>query len=155
MRLLHMKVFFIKDAPGGVSKGQIKEVADGYAQNFLIPKGFAVAATAQIIARAEKESREGEEKHRKHLQKLQALKNELEQKEFTIPVKVGEKGQVYGGVHNRDIAKAISAKLGIPMDKSQVSINGIIKEVGVFPAEVNFGSGVIAKIKIRIDPQTL
>lgn len=148
-----MKVLFLKDWQGGIRKGQIKDVSDGYAQNFLLPKGLAIVATPQIIARVEKEGREAEKKHRKELERLQHLKAEMERREFTIKIKVGEKGQVFGGVHEKDIAKAVSGKMNQAVDKSQVQLDGIIKDVGNYQAEIALGGGIAANIKIKVEPE--
>lgn len=147
-----MKVLFIKDTQGG-KQGQIKDVSDGYAQNFLIPRGFAAVATPQIVARAEKEAKERELKHQKELNRLQRLKLEMEKREFTVRVKVGEKGQVFGGVHAKEVAKAVSEKMGVAVDKSQVEIDGIIRDIGTHQVKVELGRDILANIKINIDPQ--
>ncbi len=146
-----MKVLFVKDAPGGIKKGQIKDVSDGYAQNFLIPKGFAVIATSQIIARLEKEAKEAQVKHQKELGRLHGLKLEMEKREFAVKVKVGDKGQMFGGVHEKDVAKAVGGKMGIKVDKSQVELSGIIKDLGTHPARIKLANGIIANITININ----
>lgn len=145
-----MKVLFIKDVPGGMKQGQIKEVADGYALNFLIPKGFAQVATAQVVAKVEKEAKEAEVKQQKALERLSQLKAEMEKREFAIKVKVGEKGQVFGGVHEKEVAKAVGEKMGIAVDKSQAEISAPIKELGAHQAKVKLGGGIIANIQIKL-----
>ena len=79
----------------------MKEVSSGYAQNFLIPKGLAQIATSQIIAKLVKEGKEAESKKLKEIEKLQAIKIDLEKREFIIKVKTGDKGQIFGGVHEK------------------------------------------------------
>ncbi|MBI3231818.1 MAG: 50S ribosomal protein L9 [Candidatus Doudnabacteria bacterium] len=144
-----MRVLFIKDAQGG-KKGQIKDVADGYAQNFLIPRGFAAVATPQIVARMEKEAKETEFKHQKELEKLRVLKANMEKREFAIKVKVGDKGQVFGGVHEKQIAEAVSSKLSVEIDPRKVETASVIKALGSHQAKVNLGNGIIANININI-----
>ena len=148
-----MKVLFIKDAPGGGKKGQVKEVAEGYAKNFLLPKGFVQIATPQLQAKLEKEGKEAEAKKLRDIEKLRALKSDLEKREFVIKVKVGEKGQIFGGVHDKDVAKSLEAKMGMPFAKSQIKLESIIREVGMHSAQLNLGDGIIAKLKIKIDSQ--
>ena len=91
-----MKVIFIKDTPGQGRRGEIKDVSDGYAQNFLIRKGLAQVATAEMQAKIAKEAKEAEIKKLKEIGKLEALKSEIEKRTFTVKVKVGEKGQIFG-----------------------------------------------------------
>ena len=148
-----MKVLFVKDAPGGIRKGEIKEVSSGHAQNFLIPRGLAVLATSQMQAKLEKENREAQAKKAKDAEKLQALKIELEKREFSLKVKVGEKGQVFGGVHEKDIAQSVSQKMNRPFDKSQVKLVSIMKEVGIHQARLDLGAGIYANLKIKIEKE--
>lgn len=149
-----MKVLFLKDVPGGASaswrKGQIKDVSDGYAQNFLIPKGFAAPATPQVVARVEKEAREAHAKRQKELERLQHLKSEMEKREFKVKVKVGEKGQVFGGVHEKDVAKAVSEKMEMEVGKSQVELSGALKDLGIHQARLKLRGGIVANIKINL-----
>ncbi len=86
-----MKVVFTKDLPGQAKRGDLKDVSEGYAQNFLIPKGFAQPATPQIQNKIAKESKEAEIKKLKEIEKLKALQAEIEKRTFTVKVKVGEK----------------------------------------------------------------
>lgn len=146
-----MKVIFIKDTPGQGRKGEIKDVSEGFAQNFLIKKGFAQAATTDIQAKIAKEAKEAEAKKLKEIGKLEALKGEIEKRIFTVKVKVGEKGQIFGGVHEKDIAASISAKLSHPLEKNQIEIGSIIKQIGEHLVKVKLGSGVTASAKINVE----
>jgi large subunit ribosomal protein L9 len=146
-----MKVIFIKDAPGQGKKGEIKEVAGGFAENFLIAKGFAQVATPQIIAKVEKEKKEAVMKHQKEQQALLSVKADLEKRIFTLLVKVGDKGQVFGGVHEKDIADAVNAKIVKPIDRNQVEINQAIKTLGEHMVKVKLAQGIIANVKIKVE----
>jgi len=146
-----MKIIFIKDAAGNGRKGEIKEVSDGYAANFLIPKGFAQAVTNQLQAKIAKEAKESETKKLKEIKKLQGLKQDLEKRIFTLKVKVGDKGQIFGGVHEKDVAKAVNDKMNISLDKSQIEILSIVKELGEHQAKIKLGNNIIANIKIKIE----
>lgn len=152
-----MKVIFLKDynAKGFPScrKGEIKEVSEGFAKNFLIAKGFAALATGQIIAKVEKEAKEAEIKKLKEIEKLRNLKNELEKRIFTLRVKVGEQGQVFGGVHEKDIAEVINAKLSGAVQHNQVEINQPIKALGEHAVRVKLAQGISANVKIRVEPK--
>lgn len=148
-----MKVIFVKELSGTAKKGEIKDVSDGYAKNFLIAKGFAQAATADIIARVEKEAREAKVKDERKLGKLQELKLDLEKRIFSVKVKVGDKGQVFGGVHEKDIAQAVSDKMGQQIDRHQIEISSAIKELGEHQVKLKLAAGIIASIKINVEAE--
>jgi large subunit ribosomal protein L9 len=146
-----MKVIFLKDTPGQGKKGEIKDISSGFAQNFLIPKGFAQVATAEIQGKIAKENREQEIKKLKEIEKLQTLKQDLEKRTFTVKVKVGDKGQVFGGVHEKDIASVISEKTGRAVEKNQVDIGDPIKQLGEHQVKVKLSQGIIANVKIKAE----
>lgn len=146
-----MKIIFTKDVSGQGRRGEIKEVSSGFAENFLIKKGFAQVATADIQAKIAKEAKELETKKLKEIGKLQALKQDLEKRVFTVKVKVGDKGQIFGSVHEKDIALSISSKLSHPMEKNQVEISAPIKEIGEHQIKVKLGGGITANVKIKVE----
>ncbi len=147
-----MKVLFVKNQPGGGKVGEIKEVADGYAQNFLIAKGFAVVATAPLMAKVEKEQQEAKQKLEKHLHLLQKLKTETEKRTLTLKVKVGEKGQIFGSLREKDVAESLSKDLGVVVEKSQIRFSQPIKALGEYSCKVNFGTQITATLKLLIKP---
>jgi large subunit ribosomal protein L9 len=146
-----MRIIFVKDQPGGGKKGEIKDVADGYAQNFLIAKGFAQIATAEIQAKVAKESKEAEIKRNKEIEKLKAVKSDLEKRVFTIKVKVGDKGQIFSGVHEKDIVAAINSKMGLSLEKNQAELSGIVKQLGEHQVKIKLAAGIIANVKIKVE----
>jgi large subunit ribosomal protein L9 len=146
-----MKIIFLKEMPGRAKKGELKEVSDGYAKNFLIAQGFAQVATANIMARVEKEKKEADAKNNRETAKMQALKADLEKRTFTVKVKVGDKGQVFGGVHEKDVAQAVSEKIGQTVDRHQVGIPSVIKELGEHRVKLKLSSGIVASLKINVE----
>jgi large subunit ribosomal protein L9 len=146
-----MKVIFIKDLSGTAKKGEIRDVNDGYAKNFLIAKGFPQIATADIQAKIVKETKEAEIKKLKEIEKLQILKLDLEKRTFVLHVKVGDKGQVFGGVHEKDIAEAVSKKISAAIDRSQVMLDKPVKELGEHKAKIKLGGHVLANISIKVE----
>lgn len=146
-----MKVIFLKELNGTAKKGEIKDVSDGYAKNFLIVKGFAQVATADIQSKIVKEAKELEIKKLKEVGKLQALKQDLEKRTFTVKVKVGDKGQVFGGVHEKDIAKVISDKISHTIEKNQIEIPAAIKQLGDHQVKIKLTGGIIASVKIKVE----
>ncbi len=146
-----MKVIFVKELSGTAKKGEIKDVNNGYAQNFLIAKGYAQIATAEIQAKIVKEAKEAETKKLKEIEKLQALKLDLEKRVFTIKVKVGDKGQIFGSVHEKDISSSISSKLNYPLEKNQIAIENPIKQIGEHLVKIKLGGGISANVKIKVE----
>jgi large subunit ribosomal protein L9 len=148
-----MKVIFLKELSGTAKKGEVKEVNDGYAMNFLIAKGFAQIATAEIQAKIAKENKEAETKKLKEIEKLTALVADLEKRVFTVKVKVGDKGQIFSGVHEKDIALAINSKLPLNLEKNQISLAKPIKELGEHKVKVKLGANLNANVNIKVEAQ--
>ena len=144
-----MKVIFLKDVAGQGKRVTLR-MFPAFAENFLIKKGFAQIATSDIQAKPPKEGKEAEAKHQKELSQLQALKQDLEKRTLSLKVKVGDKGQVFGGVHEKDIASVISAKTTHPVEKNQVEIPSPIKQLGEHVVRVRLMGGIIATVKINV-----
>ncbi|PIR96145.1 MAG: 50S ribosomal protein L9 [Candidatus Doudnabacteria bacterium CG10_big_fil_rev_8_21_14_0_10_42_18] len=146
-----MKVVFIKDQPGGAKKGEIKEVSSGFASNFLLPKGFALAVTPQLQSKIEKEEKEAEKKKQKDQEKIEMLKKQLESRVFGVKVKVGNNGQMFGSVHEKEVVDAVRAKTGVNFDKHQITIDAPIKELGEYKVKVKLNGGLNANVKIKVE----
>ncbi len=146
-----MKVIFVKELSGTGKKGEIKDVSDGYAMNFLIAKGFAKTATPEIQAKIAKEQKEADIKILKDIEKLRTLKQELEKRTFTVKIKVGDKGQIFSGVREKDIAKAVNEKMSAMIEKNQVEITGHIKELGEHKVKLKLGPNIVAGITIKVE----
>jgi large subunit ribosomal protein L9 len=148
-----MKIIFIKDQPGAGKKGEIKDVNDGYAKNFLIAKGFAQVATAEIQAKVVKEKKESDAKRQKELSRLQTLKLDLEKRTFILKVKVGDKGQIFSGIHEKDIVNAVNSKMGLMLEKSQISLQKPIKELGKHEVKVRLAQNLPAVINLQVEAE--
>ncbi len=148
-----MKVIFTKNLNGFAKTGEVKEVREGYATNYLIPKGFAEIATTQVLAKVERALQSADKRKQKELEKLSQLKAELETKSFTIKVKVGEKGQVFGGVHEKDILDAVNKKTVSKLSKNQIDLEHPIKEIGTHTIKLKLGQGIEAKANLEIQAE--
>lgn len=146
-----MKIILLTDVPKVGRKNEIKEVSDGLAKNMLIPKGLAMLATPEAQAKLARKAKEKSESTTKGLEKLHTNKAELERRTFTVKVKVGNKGQIFAGVHEKDIADAIYQKTKIKVEKHQIGAHKTIKELGVHVIDIKLGQGIIAKTKINVD----
>lgn len=145
-----MKVILLKDVPKIGKKGMVVEVSDGYANNMLIKKQLAVPATEQVQKQIAKETKDKLAKKEKELSKIHHQKQELEKRTFTIPVKLGPKGEIYSGLNEKEIVKIVFQKTKIQLDKNQVQLTKGLKQIGLQTTKVRLGQGIIVEIKLNI-----
>ncbi len=148
-----MKVIFLKDAPKG-KRGEIKEVADGYARNFLLPKGLALPATPSAIKAAKVLSDEKAESQARQREELSRIVQELEGKELHFKAKAGAKGRLHGAITTASIADELSRLTGFEIDKKKVELEEPLHHVGSYDVMINLGTGAEAKIKVVIEEET-
>ncbi len=146
-----MKVILKADVKGSGKKGDIIEVADGYAKNFLLKRGLADAATASGI-NDEKQRKTAEAFHKAEYIKAQKeLAEKVNGTAVTVAIRTGKNGKVFGSVTTEKIADALS-EAGFEIDKKKIVTKETIKTVGTFSAEIRFIEGVSAKITINVVP---
>lgn len=143
-----MEVVLKKDVDGLGKYGDIKDVKDGYARNFLIPKGFAVMATEEARASVEKQREKYEKERADFIKKAETEKKDLEKVSLTFEVKAID-GKMFGSVTNLDVANKISEQAKINVEKKDVEFE-TTHEVGNYKALVKLGSGVRAEIKVTV-----
>ena len=148
-----MKVILLKDVKGTGKAGAVAEVSDGYAQNFLIPKGLAKVATASTINAAKQA--EAAEKHRKQVeaQTAKELAKSLNGKTVTVKAKCGENGRLFGAITSKEIAEAATAQLGHAFDKKKVELSGNIKELGTYDVPVRLYAETLTTLKVVIEKE--
>jgi large subunit ribosomal protein L9 len=144
-----MKIILTQDFGKLGNKGEIVEVKDGYARNYLIPQGIAKEATPQAIKEIELRKKIEQEKQRKQIQKLKKLSEELSKLSLTVTVRTGEEEKLYGAVTNIDIAKALRNE-GYEIDKSAILLEEPIKELGVYQIPIRLHPDIIAKVKVWV-----
>mgnify|MGYP003556473130 FL=1 len=146
-----MQVILLTDVPKVGRKGELKNVSDGLGKNMLIRKGLAILATKEAqdkIARETKADKAGKEKA---LAKYRDQKQELEKRTFTVKVKVGDKGQIFSSIHEKDVAAAIFQKTKIQLDKHHFEPLHGIKQLGEHFVSIKLGQGITAKTKINLE----
>lgn len=146
-----MKVILKADVKGTGKKGEIVEVSDGFAKNFLLKRGLAEIATASGINEIE-QRRTADAYHK--AENIRALKEQaakLNGSEVTVAIRTGKNGKVFGSVTTDKIASALS-ELGCEVDKKRITTKEALKNVGVYDAEVRLMEGVVAKIKVNVVP---
>ncbi|QCT94273.1 50S ribosomal protein L9 [Caminibacter mediatlanticus TB-2] len=144
-----MKVLLIKDVKGLGKAGEIKEAKDGYARNYLIPKGFAKLATTEVIKEWEKEEAEKRAKLEAELKELNELKEKIENTKLIIKHKLGANGQLLGAVTNKEIAENLKEK-GIEVEKKQIE-HISIKAPGEYKVAIKLGHGITAYLTIEVE----
>jgi large subunit ribosomal protein L9 len=145
-----MKVLLIKDVKGLGKKGEIKEVKDGYGQNFLIGKGFALLATHEVLKKHEASERKKAADEAAEIEKLQDIEKQLGKITLTIKRKLGANGSLFGAVTKDEIAQELLEQKNIEIDKKIVEIDHVIKSTGIFDITVKLGHGIHAPLKLEI-----
>lgn len=145
-----MKVILREDVKGTGKRGDIVNVSDGYARNYLFPRNLAVEATPQNL-NAVKLQREAEaHKTVAAEQQARALAERLKELSVTVPVRVGEQGRIFGSVSNKEVAEALERQHGIAVDKKKIVVAGHIKEPGRYEAEIKLFAGVAVRMPIIV-----
>lgn len=144
-----MKVLLIKDVKSLGKKGEIKDVKDGYGQNFLIAKGMAKLATPDVVANWKAEQERMEKELKETLERLKKEEKELAAKNIVIVKKLAPAG-IQGSVGKEDIAKAIKEQMGIEVDKKTVELKKALKTVGEHKVDIKLGHGIHAHITVEI-----
>jgi len=145
-----MKVILTQDVKGKGKKGQMIEVSDGYARNFMLPKKLAIEATADAINTMRMNDKATQERIAK--EKAEALATSKKLREMTVIVKAkgGGAGRLFGSVTNAEIADAL-AKQGIKLDKRKIVLNETIKNVGTYTATCKLGYEITAPLTVKIE----
>jgi large subunit ribosomal protein L9 len=145
-----MKVILKADVKGTGKKGETVEVSDGYARNFLLPRGLAVEASAGALKSLEQEKKAQAQKQERIIAELKALRDRLEGQTIKVPARTGEGGRLFGSITNKDIADAISRHLGKEFDRKMVELGSPIKALGAYPITLKFGHNITGKITVEI-----
>ena len=145
-----MKVILQQDVKGQGKKGQLIEVAEGYARNFLLPRKLAVPATADAMntMRLQEKAKRAEEA------RLRAEAVETAEKLKNAPVKIaaraGQGGKIFGSVTPKEIAEAIKEQFGVEVDKRKVVLDADIKAFGTYPVELKFYGGITTTMSVVV-----
>jgi large subunit ribosomal protein L9 len=144
-----MKVILLKDIENLGKKYEIKEVSDGYARNYLIPKKLAKVANEKNLKWLEKQKEKEEKKAEEELKKIQEAASAIDGQEIIIQVKVGEDGQLYESITAQKIYEKLK-ELGFEIKRKQILLEEPIKELGEFPVKIKFPHNLEAEIKLIV-----
>ena len=144
-----MKVILLQKVDNLGDKNEIKDVKDGFARNFLIPKGLAKPTTKKNLEALEMKKEEEIKKAEEELKLIQEKAGTIDGQEVVIPVKVGENEQLFESVTPQKISERLK-ELGFEIKKNQILIKDPIKELGEFPVKINFQHNLEAEIKLIV-----
>ncbi len=144
-----MKVILKADVKGQGKAGEMVNVSDGYARNYLFPRNLAIPADNQAVG--EMKSKQAAAQHKIDMEKqaAQEAKGKLDGKKVTLRAKGGTGGRLFGSITAKEIAEAVEASLGVVVDKKKINA-GEIKNFGSYSAEVKLYQGIVAKVTVEV-----
>ena len=145
-----MKVVFLQDVPKVAKAGEIKEVADGYGRNFLIPKKLALLANSPALSAMETQLKIKARSQDQEEAELVELAHQLEGKEITLKARVGAKEHLYGSITSADITAELQNTTGLVVDKRKVELAEPIRQLGSYEVAVRLAKDIIPKIKVTV-----
>ncbi len=146
-----MKVILLQDVKGKGKRGQMIEVSDGYARNFMLPKKLAMEATADAINTMRMNDKAAAEKAAKERAEAVAISKQLRDMTLTVTAKGGGAGRLFGSVTNQEIADALEKASGIKLDKRKIVIADAIKSVGTYTVQCKLGYEITAPLTVKIE----
>lgn len=148
-----MKVLLTEDVKKLGKKGEIVEVSDGYAKNYILPQKLGVEATKAI--QNEWQVRKGSEANRKEKEKQEALAlaKELTGKSVTIRTKAGEGGRLFGSITTKEVAELIHQQLGLEVDKKKLTLNAAVKAIGQYTVSIRLHTEATAEILLKVEQE--
>lgn len=147
-----MKVILSKDVQGTGKAGEVKDVADGYARNYLIPRKLAIPATGGALKNVEQKKAAEQKKVAAEEASARALADRLTNAPVVVTAKVGDQGRLYGSITSGDIADQLSAQLRQPIDKRKIELDEPIRQLGTFEVTIRLHRAVTATVKVDVQP---
>lgn len=145
-----MKVIFLKDVKGKGKKGEVKNVADGYAHNFLIKQGLAIEANQTSVSTLAAQKKKEEKMAEKELEEAKGLKEVLEKVTVELIAKAGEGGRLFGSITTKQIAEELQKKYNIKIDKRKMELDDAIRSLGMTKVPVKLHHEVIASLNVHV-----
>ena len=146
-----MKVILLQDVKGKGKKGQMIEVSDGYARNFMLPKKLATEATPDAINTMRMNDKATQERIAREKAEALELSKKLREMTLVVTAKGGGAGRLFGSVTNQEIADALKAKSGIALDKRKIVIADPIKSIGTYTVTCKLGYEINAPLTVKIE----
>ncbi|MBC7326903.1 50S ribosomal protein L9 [bacterium] len=147
-----MKVLLLKEVPGLGKQGDIKDVSDGYARNYLIPRGLAEELTEGTMKSLQQRLEQLKKKEERLKKEVEAAIEKLKNERLVVPVAVGKDGKLFGSIGNKDIAQLL-AERGIKVDKRDIEMDSPLKHIGVFQIPIRMPTGQRVEITVELVPK--
>ncbi len=145
-----MKVILLDDVASLGHKGDVVDVAEGYARNFLLPRSLAREASKGALAVLGEQKKAHDKREAQVLADARELASRIEAAKLAVAARAGGNGKLFGAVTNADVAAAIAAAISVPIDKHKVDIKRQIKSLGSYPVEVKLHKSVVAKTTVDV-----
>lgn len=145
-----MKVILLKDVKGTGKKGEIKEVSDGYARNFLLKKGAAVEATGTNMKELDEKAKSKERKELIAYEEAVLLGKQMEEVNIVIEAKAGEGGRLFGSITSKEIAEQLKKQKNIDVDKRKISLDEPIRSLGSRFVNIKIHQKVTTRIRVDV-----
>jgi large subunit ribosomal protein L9 len=146
-----MQVIFLQDVPNQAHAGEVKRVADGYARNYLLPKGLAEVATAEILKRVHKIKSAGDDQRLRETEAMEELAQLLDNTSISLAARVTPTGRYYGAISNAHIAEELTKRIGREIDRRIVEVIEPIREPGEYEIALRLSSDIQATIYIKAE----
>lgn len=146
-----MKIVLMKDVPNLGKAGEIKEVADGYGRNYLLPKGFAALATKGLIKQAQERAEAQRKRDVKNRSDSEQLAQRINGQTLRFTVRVGELDRLYGSITNVDVAEKLKQQLGIEVDRRKIELGDPIKRAGVYSVPVRLAADIEPRLNVVVE----
>lgn len=146
-----MKVILLQDVKGKGKKGQMLEVSDGYARNFMLPRKLAIEATADAVNTMRMNDKAAAEKAAKERAEALEISKQLRAMTVVVTAKGGGAGRLFGSVTNQEIADALKKQSGITLDKRKIVMGDTIKSVGTYTVNCKLGYEITAPLTVKIE----
>ena len=144
-----MKIILLKDVEGLGVTGTVKEVKEGYARNYLVPRGLAVEATERAVRTMQRQQQTAAQRSQRERDTVQQLSAALEQAVVEMRAKGGEGGRLFGAITAADVASALAAQ-GFQVDKRQIMLDEPIKAAGFYKVPVRVAQGIVARVDLNV-----
>jgi large subunit ribosomal protein L9 len=148
-----VKVVLRDDVETLGQKGDIVDVADGYARNFLVPRGLAIRAQSGVVRQAEAMRRNRSAREQRDREAAQTLADRLVGKTLSVPARAGEGGKLFGSITAADIVAAVHEQLGVELDRRRLSLDEPLKELGTVELPVRLHADVVATLTVDVVAQ--
>jgi large subunit ribosomal protein L9 len=146
----NMKVIFLQDVPNIGIAGDIKEVADGYGRNFLIPRNLALLASSSAISMAKMQQQIKERKQAADMANMVEMAEQIEGQEVSLEARAGSNEKLYGAITAGDIASGLESATGIAVDKRKIELDEPIRHIGSYEVTIKLAKDITPKIKVTV-----